>query len=151
MPMLDHLAAHHLVAVAFTFCLASFVKGVLGLACLPWRRACSGWSCPYLARLVVATGRCADGTGHRRNRRVRDPGCPYLQALRLEKDTLVQALRLSFTVSTLAIVGSEFAVVPALGGVVQLARSRLSPDRFRRWVFLGLFALGLSMAIETTL
>ncbi len=30
-PMLDHLATHHLVAVALTFCLAGFVKGVLGL------------------------------------------------------------------------------------------------------------------------
>ena len=29
--MLDHLATHHLVAVALTFCLAGFVKGVLGL------------------------------------------------------------------------------------------------------------------------
>ena len=96
------------------------------------------------------------------------PAVPYLQALRLEKDMLVQALGLSFTVSTLALagglahdgawsaplaVGSVLAVVPALGGMVvgQLARSRLSPDRFRRWFFLGLFALGLYMAIETTL
>lgn len=93
------------------------------------------------------------------------PAVPYLQALRLDKDTLVQALGLSFTVSTMALAAgllvhgalqiaqagvSALAVVPALIGMAlgQRVRARISAARFRQ-CFLGfLVLLGLQLAIR---
>lgn len=250
--MLDHLAIHQLAAVALAFCLAGFVKGVLGLGLptlamgllgmvLPPAEAAAllvvpslatniwqllvGPSCrallrrlwPMLAGICVGTwvgaGLLSLGDGRSATVALGSalvvyavvglvnvrlaipapwaiwlsplvgtltglvtaatgvfviPAVPYLQALRLEKDTLVQALGLSFTVSTLALAGglardgawnlplavtSMLAVIPALVGMAvgQLARDRLPPERFRRWFFLGLLALGLSMAIGAQL
>ena len=91
------------------------------------------------------------------------PAVPYLQALDLDKDDLVQALGLSFTVSTFALAlsllhegafgasdatASLFAVLPALGGMWlgQIVRARVSAQVFRRCFFLGLLALGLHLA-----
>ena len=91
------------------------------------------------------------------------PAVPFLQALGLTKDELVQALGLSFTVSTIALAAglagdgaygatlagtSLLAIAPALAGMAlgQWARSRLRPETFRRWFFVGLLALGLYMA-----
>lgn len=90
------------------------------------------------------------------------PAVPYLQALRLGKDDLVQALGLSFTVSTLALaVGlmlngafrldqiglSTLAVLPALVGMWlgQRIRARISPAGFRRCFLLFLLLLGLEL------
>ena len=90
------------------------------------------------------------------------PAVPYLQALGLEKDDLVQALGLSFTVSTIALaiglgwrsayqVDSLFisvaAVVPALAGMWagQIVRRRVSPSTFRRWFLICLLLLGIEM------
>lgn len=90
------------------------------------------------------------------------PAVPYLNSLGLAKEELIQALGLSFTVSTLALAcalslsgmfqfsaafGSLLAVVPALAGmfVGQRIRSRLEPAAFRRWFFVGLIALGVYM------
>ena len=94
------------------------------------------------------------------------PAVPYLQALALEKEDLVQALGLSFTVSTLALAAtlakdgalptsiagaSLLALVPALLGMVlgQLLRTRVRPAIFRRCFFLGLLALGAELAAQT--
>jgi uncharacterized protein len=88
------------------------------------------------------------------------PAVPYLQAIGLEKDELVQTLGLSFTVSTLAlaanvaragalnasIAGTTLgALAAAIGGmwIGQMLRSRLKPPVFRRWFFGGLLLLGL--------
>jgi uncharacterized protein len=88
------------------------------------------------------------------------PAVPYLQSIGLEKDDLVQALGLSFTVSTLAlavnvvragVIGGSLAVttlaalVAAAGGMAigQALRSRLPPLMFRRCFFGGLLLLGL--------
>lgn len=93
------------------------------------------------------------------------PAVPYLQALQLGKDDLVQALGLSFTVSTVALaIGlaargafqaenlalSAFAVVPALAGMWfgQVLRSRIRPALFRRIFLLGLLLLGLEMTMR---
>lgn len=90
------------------------------------------------------------------------PAVPYLQALRLDKDELVQALGLSFTVSTLALAGglllqgafhveqlglSALAVVPALLGMWlgQAIRARLSARLFRRFFLWFLILLGLEL------
>jgi uncharacterized membrane protein YfcA len=91
------------------------------------------------------------------------PAVPYLQALRLEKDELVQALGLSFTVSTIALAGglvthgafrldqlglSALAIVPALAGMWlgQKIRARISPRRFRQFFLSFLLLLGLDLA-----
>lgn len=93
------------------------------------------------------------------------PAVPYLQALRLERDDLVQALGLSFTVSTVALAAglatrgvfqaenlalSALAVVPALGGMWfgQVLRGKISPSLFRRIFLLGLLLLGLEMTLR---
>ena len=90
------------------------------------------------------------------------PAVPWLQALGFRRDELVQALGLSFTVSTVALgiarctagsvqpaalVASAAAVAPALLGVHigRRTRDRMSPTRFRRWFFVAMLAVGLYM------
>lgn len=90
------------------------------------------------------------------------PAVPYLQALGLEKDDLVQALGLSFTVSTIALAAglsargafaldnlalSGLAVLPALAGMWagQIVRRKVSPASFRRWFLVCLLLLGCEM------
>ncbi|MDH4987724.1 sulfite exporter TauE/SafE family protein [Aminobacter anthyllidis] len=87
------------------------------------------------------------------------PAVPYLGGLGLGRDDLVQALGLSFTVSTVALgiglwsndaiplqsIGmSALAIVPALAGMWLggWLRSRVEPESFRRWFFAGLALLG---------
>jgi len=91
------------------------------------------------------------------------PAVPYLQALNLDRDELVQALGLSFTVSTVALAGglaahgalrldqlglSALAVVPALAGMWlgQWVRMMISPTRFRQFFLSFLLLLGLELA-----
>lgn len=90
------------------------------------------------------------------------PAVPYLSALGFSKDELVQALGLSFTVSTVALgialgamgsfqpgalLTSLGAVVPALLGmfVGQRTRARISPTRFRLWFFIAMLLVGMYM------
>jgi uncharacterized membrane protein YfcA len=88
------------------------------------------------------------------------PAVPYLQAIGLEKEDLVQALGLSFTASTLALT-VNLALAGALGASIagpsvgalamacagmwigQALRLRMQPAIFRRWFFVGLLLLGL--------
>jgi uncharacterized membrane protein YfcA len=91
------------------------------------------------------------------------PAIVYLQGIGLEKEELVQALGLSFTVSTIALsfnlIGAGVlnvsiatvtvvALVAALIGVWigQIVRLRLDQTTFRRWLFIGLLALGLYLS-----
>jgi uncharacterized membrane protein YfcA len=91
------------------------------------------------------------------------PAVVYLQALRLPRDQLIQAMGLSFTSSTLALgvalagqggysatgAGASLAMlVPALAGMAlgQRLRQRISVAVFRRCFFIGLALLGLYMA-----
>lgn len=93
------------------------------------------------------------------------PAVPYLQALGLSKDELVQALGLSFTVSTLALAAgllwrgalgggelsaSLLALVPALLGMWlgQWLRQRISAVLFKRVFFIGLGVLGGHLLIS---
>ncbi len=90
------------------------------------------------------------------------PAVPYLAGLGLARDELIQALGLSFTVSTVAlglgllwhdalefraVSDSAIAVVPALVGMMLGGRIRrcVSPERFRRWFFVGLGLLALHL------
>jgi uncharacterized membrane protein YfcA len=96
------------------------------------------------------------------------PGVPYLQALDLDKDGLVQALALSAFVSTVALalglglnngLGGAIALPAAVALIAAFAgmaigkalRSRLSVTVFRRSVFVGLLALGCSMVARFVL
>jgi uncharacterized membrane protein YfcA len=92
------------------------------------------------------------------------PAVPYLQAIGLEKDELIQALGLSFTVSTVALavgllqldawqIGSVWislpALVPALIGMQAgtWLRQRIAAATFRRVFFAGLLLLGATLAL----
>jgi uncharacterized membrane protein YfcA len=91
------------------------------------------------------------------------PAVIYLQGIGLEKEELVQALGLSFTVSTLALSfnlmgagvldislasNAIIAVAAALVGmwIGQAVRRRLDQALFRRLFFLGLLLLGLYLS-----
>jgi uncharacterized protein len=93
------------------------------------------------------------------------PAVPYLQAIALEKEEFVQALGLSFTISTLALtvnlaragalnIGMASPTIVALimacigMGAGQALRLRLSPELFRRCFFVGLFLLGLYLIAD---
>lgn len=94
------------------------------------------------------------------------PAVPYLSALGLTKDELIQALGLSFTVSTVALavalgasgsfssenlVASAGAVVPALAGMFigQHTRNRIEPAAFRKWFLVSMLLVGGYMAIRS--
>lgn len=99
------------------------------------------------------------------------PAVPYLQGLSLRKDELVQALGLSFTVSTVALFGrlalegsfsaaalpagwSWLVALPAalLGMAAgQALRGRLNEKNFKRLFFAGLLAIGLYMVIGSAI
>jgi uncharacterized membrane protein YfcA len=87
------------------------------------------------------------------------PAVPYLQALQLEREDLIQALGLNFTVSTIALAGglahtgllqpavagpAVLALIAALIGMTlgQKLRARIRPEVFRRCFFVGLLVLG---------
>lgn len=94
------------------------------------------------------------------------PAVPYLSALGMTKDELIQALGLSFTVSTVALavalgasgsfssgilVSSAGAVVPALIGmsIGQHTRDRIEPAAFRNWFLVSMFLVGSYMAVRS--
>lgn len=96
------------------------------------------------------------------------PAVPYLQSLGLAKDDLVQALGLSFTVSTIALAGglagsgtlqserlgaSAIAILPALVGMGlgQVVRARVSPPVFRFWFLICLAMLGAHLMLRAVL
>jgi uncharacterized protein len=93
------------------------------------------------------------------------PGTPYLQSLQFERDRLVQALGLSFTVSTITLAlalgyAGEIhtslagASLVALGAALigmwfgQIIRGKVSAEAFRLWFFIGLLVLGAHLALR---
>jgi uncharacterized membrane protein YfcA len=93
------------------------------------------------------------------------PIVPYLQALRLAPEDLVQALGLSFTVSTIALAAalagdgqfqwphagaSVLALAASIGGMLlgQAVRTRMQPKTFRLWFLVGLLLLGLHLMVR---
>lgn len=113
---------------------------------------------PWLSPLIgLATGVLSGATGV-----FVVPAVPYLSALGFSKEALIQALGLSFTVSTLALaaglafsgsypsslaLGSLFAVLPTMAGMFigQALRDRLSPEVFRHWFFVMMLLIGVAM------
>ncbi|GGM18167.1 membrane protein [Pseudomonas asuensis] len=96
------------------------------------------------------------------------PMVPYLQAMNLDKERLIQALGLSFTVSTLALALGMFwqgalvtedaraslvMLLPALVGLAagQKIRAKLSETLFLRLFFIGLLLLGPYLLIRSFL
>jgi uncharacterized membrane protein YfcA len=92
------------------------------------------------------------------------PAVPYIQGLGLDRNELVQALGMSFTVSTLALGAGLFwqgalgsgemgasvlALIPALLGMMigQWLRQRISAVLFKRVFFVGMAALGVHLFI----
>ena len=115
------------------------------------------WVAPVMG---VATGIVAAATGV-----FGMPAVPYLQAIGLDKEELVQALGLSFTVSAIALAviltrdgamhlnvagAALLALVPALLGMWpgQLARTRAKPEVFRFGFFLALLVLGMNSLVR---
>lgn len=93
------------------------------------------------------------------------PAVPYIQSLGFNRDDLVQALGLSFTVSTIALAAglasqdafrvehlsvSALAVLPALLGMWlgQKIRNIVSPATFRRWFLICLLLLGAELFLR---
>ena len=119
---------------------------------------------PWLSPVIGAVTGCVTGaTGV-----FVIPAVPYIQALGLEKDELVQALGLSFTVSTIALAAglashdalhlsaigtSAICTVPALLGMMagQWVRSRVNPATFRLLFFIGLLILGADLALRAVI
>lgn len=113
---------------------------------------------PWLSPLIgLTTGAVTGGTGV-----FVIPAVPYLQALGLARDDLIQALGLSFTISTIALaIGlgwrgqfttgnltmSVLALAPALIGMWagQILRRKISPPAFRRGFLICLLLLGIEM------
>ncbi|WIG95959.1 sulfite exporter TauE/SafE family protein [Myxococcus sp. SDU36] len=96
------------------------------------------------------------------------PAVPYLQALGFEREELIQAMGISFTVSTLALAAglyinaagagtqlgqSLLMLLPALVGmqVGQWLRQKLSPVLFRACFLVSLMLLGMHMVAREML
>jgi uncharacterized membrane protein YfcA len=90
------------------------------------------------------------------------PAVPYLQALSFEREEFMQALGLSFTVSTIALAWSLVSagtlnlgtglyslLAPALAGMIagQHLLRVMRPETFRHWFYSGLALLGAHLAI----
>ena len=154
------LAADHSGTALAAVGSALILYGLLGLSPLHFTippRA-EGWLSPVIG---AATGLVSSVTGV-----LSIPSVPYLEALGLRRDALVQALGLSFSVTTLGlIIGlashgilrvqmatlSLVSLAPAIAGMAagQWLRSRIHPRLFRTIFLLGLIALGLHLLLRT--
>lgn len=92
------------------------------------------------------------------------PSMPFMQAIGMQKDELVQALGVFFTVATVALAFNITAAglltaATALPGAVAMAasfagmfigqavRTRMQPEVFRRWFLIAMILLGLYLAL----
>jgi uncharacterized protein len=91
------------------------------------------------------------------------PSMPFMQAIGMEKDELVQALGVFFTVATVALgftltssgllsgataLPGAVAMAASFAGVFvgQSVRSRMDADSFRRWFLIAMIFLGVYLA-----
>lgn len=96
------------------------------------------------------------------------PSMPFIQAIGMEKDELVQALGVFFTTATLAqaynltgagllnsstILPGSIGLIAAFAGMYlgQVLRSRLDAETFRRWFLIAMLLLGVYLAGEMLL
>jgi uncharacterized protein len=125
------LTGSHAGQAAIALGLLLMLYGVLGLTSVRFSVApeAEWWLGPLIG---VLTGLVTAATGV-----FVIPAVPYLGALNLDKEDMIQALGLSFTTSTIALLGM------AAGGAV---RGRFSEQTFRRVFFGGLLVLGAHLA-----
>ena len=141
---------------------ALIIYAVLGLGAIqfPLSTRAQRWASPVVG---LITGVITAATGV-----FVFPAAPYLQGMGLNKNELIQALGLSFSVSTaalacrLAMDGSLainaassvwYLIVPLLVAIVGMAlgqklRGKLSEALFKRVFFAGLLLVGLHLAIK---
>jgi uncharacterized protein len=91
------------------------------------------------------------------------PSMPFMQAIGMEKDELVQALGVFFTVATVSLTfnltsAGLLTAATALPGAVAMAasfagmfigqaiRSRLQPEAFRKWFLIAMIFLGIYLS-----
>lgn len=116
---------------------------------------------PYMSPIVgLMTGVIMAATGL-----MAIPLAPYLQAINLEKENLLQALGLSFFISAVALgtvltsanifrgdtaLMSAFALLPAAVGMAVGRHyvSRISAAAFKRWFLIAMFLIGCASAIQ---
>jgi uncharacterized membrane protein YfcA len=96
------------------------------------------------------------------------PSMPYMQAIGMEKDELVQALGVFFTVATIALAFNLtttglLTATTALPGAIAMAasfagmfigqavRNRMQPEMFRRWFLIAMIFLGIYLAASAFL
>jgi uncharacterized membrane protein YfcA len=96
------------------------------------------------------------------------PSMPYMQAIGMEKDELVQALGVFFTVATIALAFNLtttglLTAATALPGAIAMAasfagmfigqavRNRMQPEMFRRWFLIAMIFLGIYLAASAFL
>lgn len=96
------------------------------------------------------------------------PSMPFMQSIGMEKNELIQALGLFFTVATatqafnLTSAGllnastalpGVVAMVMAFAGMFtgQAVRERMAPEQFRRWFLIAMLLLGIYLAVTATL
>jgi hypothetical protein len=151
------LTGSHAGQAAVTLGLLLMVYAVLGLTSVRFSvaPAVEWWLGPLIG---VLTGLATAATGV-----FAIPAVPYLGALNLDKEDMIQALGLSFTVSTIALAAalmgadafdlgdigaSTAALAPALLGMAAggALRGRFSERTFRRMFFGGLLLLGAHLA-----
>jgi uncharacterized membrane protein YfcA len=127
-------------AVALGVALMAYAVSGLAALRLVVPRVAEPWLGPMAG---VVTGAITSATGV-----FVIPAVPYMQAIGLTKDELVQALGLSGAFTWDLAGPSLAAVVIALAGMRlgQAVRARLAPATFRLWFFAGLLALGAYLA-----
>jgi uncharacterized membrane protein YfcA len=136
------------------------IYGIIGLT--PLHLSAPRWSQRWLGPFVGAlTGLISAGTAV-----FVIPGVPFLHALGLQRDELVQALGIFFTAATTALALNLFllgamqssatrlsflALLPALGGMYlgQIVRTRVSPAVFRYCFFTGMLLLGTHLLVRS--
>jgi uncharacterized membrane protein YfcA len=91
------------------------------------------------------------------------PSMPYMQAIGMQKEELVQALGVFFTVATVALafnitasglltaataLPGAVAMAASFGGMFagQAVRTRMQPEVFRRWFLIAMIFLGIYIA-----
>jgi uncharacterized membrane protein YfcA len=150
------------ISAAATFLLgvALVLYAALGLTGIRWRtnEVNASWLSPVVG---VATGMLTAATGV-----FVLPAVPYLQSLGLKKEDLIQAMGLSFTVSTAmlaialaaqgawepTVAGFSFlSLLPAMLGMLigNWLRKRMRPELFRRYFFGALLLLGAHMVTKS--
>jgi hypothetical protein len=137
--------------------LALIVYGLLGVSRI--RIRVPPWTEPWLGPTMgAANGAVSTATGV-----FMFPVIPYIQSLGLDRDDLVQAQGISFTVSTMALTvvllgsgtlnatnatGSMVAMVVTFAGMFlgQYVREYIHPEMFRFLFFSGMLVLGVHLA-----